>query len=91
MNGTGYPCRIAGEQIPIGARILAVANAYDAMTHDRPFRSALTSAEAVGELRRCSPHGYDERCVEALAEVVHAPKPQAAACNSDSTSPCPVA
>ncbi len=72
MNGTGYPEGLTGEQIPIEARILAVADSYEAMTHDRPHRPSLTSRQAVGELIRCADVGYDRRCVKALAEIVHA-------------------
>ena len=71
MNGTGYPGRLAGEAIPLEARILAVADAYDAMTHDRPHRAAVSSVQAVQELRRCTPSGFDPKCVDALAEVLH--------------------
>ncbi|MCD6365328.1 MAG: HD-GYP domain-containing protein [Planctomycetes bacterium] len=74
MNGTGYPQGISGENIPLGARILAVADAFDAMTHDRPHRSAMSTPAAISELRRCTPHGFDERCVEAMAELAHVPK-----------------
>ena len=72
MNGTGYPEGLAGEQIPLAARILAVADSYEAMTHDRPHRPSLTSRQAIGELVRCAGAGYDRRCVRALAEIVHA-------------------
>ena len=78
MNGTGYPQGLNGEQIPLEARILAVADSYDAMTHDRPHRTALSPLEAMAELRRCTPAGYDATCVEALAEVVHTPQLQRA-------------
>lgn len=73
FNGTGYPDGLAGEAIPMDARILAVADAYDAMTHDRPHRSALPPAVAMRELRRCTPAGYDPRCVAALAAVLGMP------------------
>jgi HD-GYP domain-containing protein (c-di-GMP phosphodiesterase class II) len=73
MNGTGYPSGLAGEAIPLGARILAVADAYDAMTHDRPHRRAISSPATVQELRRCSPHGYDPDCVDALADALNLP------------------
>ncbi len=71
MNGTGYPQKLQGEQIPFSARILAVADAYDAMTHDRPHRAALPALESLNELRRCSPAGYDPQCVSALEEIMH--------------------
>ena len=70
MNGTGYPDGLVGEQIPIEARILAVADSFDAMTHDRPHRRAITPVDAMRELRRCTPAGYDPLCVDVLAEVV---------------------
>lgn len=73
MNGTGYPDGLAGECVPVEARILMVADAYDAMTHDRPHREAMTPLQAMRELRRCAPAGYDPACVAALAEVVNLP------------------
>jgi len=69
MNGTGYPAGLSGDDIPIEARILAVADAYDAMTHDRPHQPAVTPLAAITELQRCSPAGYDPRCVDALATL----------------------
>jgi HD-GYP domain-containing protein (c-di-GMP phosphodiesterase class II) len=72
MNGTGYPEGLTGERIPLVARILAVADSYEAMTHDRPHRPSLTSRQAVSELIRCADVGYDRRCVMALAKIVHA-------------------
>jgi HD-GYP domain-containing protein (c-di-GMP phosphodiesterase class II) len=74
LNGTGYPLGLAGDDIPLEARILAVADAYEAMTHDRPQRSAMTPLRAMEELRRCTPSGYDGRCVEALAQIAHLPQ-----------------
>jgi HD-GYP domain-containing protein (c-di-GMP phosphodiesterase class II) len=71
MNGTGYPQGLRGQDIPLEARILAVADSYDAMTHDRPHRNAISPIEAMEELRRCTPAGYDEAPVNALAEVIH--------------------
>ena len=71
MNGTGYPSGLSGQQIPVEARIIAVADAYDAMTHDRPHRQAMTPLEAMKELRRCTPAGYDQSCVDALADIVN--------------------
>jgi HD-GYP domain-containing protein (c-di-GMP phosphodiesterase class II) len=69
MNGTGYPDGLIGSNIPREARILAVADSYDAMTHDRPHRSAISPADAIRELRRCCPAGYDPLCVDALTQV----------------------
>lgn len=73
LNGTGYPLALSGQEIPIEARILAVADAYDAMTHDRPHRPAMTPLAAVRELRRCCPAGYDGECVGALEEILNIP------------------
>jgi len=73
MNGTGYPAGLVGQEIPIEARILGVADAYDAMTHDRPNHPAMAPLEAMDELGRCTPAGYDPACVEALGEIVHLP------------------
>ncbi|MDP7162781.1 MAG: HD-GYP domain-containing protein [Phycisphaerae bacterium] len=74
MNGTGYPAGRRGDEIPLAARILAVADSYDAMTHDRPYRPAMMPMAAVQELRRCTPAGYDPQCVEALGEVMRLPQ-----------------
>jgi HD-GYP domain-containing protein (c-di-GMP phosphodiesterase class II) len=71
MNGTGYPAGRQGREIPLEARILAVADAYDAMTHDRPYQAAITAVDAMRELRRCSPAGYDPRCIDALTDALH--------------------
>lgn len=71
MNGTGYPDGLAGADIPVEARILGVADSYDAMTHDRPHRGALAPRRALGELVRCAGSGYDPDCVAALADAVN--------------------
>ncbi len=67
FDGSGVPDRLAGEAIPLGARIIAVAVAYAAMTAPRPYRVAGTTEEAVEELRRCAGTQFDPRVVEALA------------------------
>ena len=76
MNGTGYPDGLSGGRIPLEARILAVADTFDAMTHDRPHRQAIGPGDALSELRRCAPAGYDGECVEALADVLMTPAPK---------------
>jgi HD-GYP domain-containing protein (c-di-GMP phosphodiesterase class II) len=73
MNGTGYPLGLREDEIPLSARIVAVADTYDAMTHDRPHRLAISAHMAVQELLRCSPAGYDTDCVNALATCLHFP------------------
>jgi HD-GYP domain-containing protein (c-di-GMP phosphodiesterase class II) len=57
--GGGYPNRLCGEHIPLASRILAVCDAYDAMTEDRTYRERLDSADAVAELLRCCPSQFD--------------------------------
>lgn len=69
-NGSGYPDRLAGEAIPLAARIVAACDAYSAMTSDRPYRAALTAEEAVAELRRCAGGQFDPRVVELLCSVL---------------------
>lgn len=65
-GGGGYPSGISGTAIPLGARIIAVADAYDAMTSDRPYRTALTGEEARAELRRNAGRQFDPSVVEAF-------------------------
>ncbi len=65
LDGTGYPEGLKGEKIPILAKIVAVADTYDAMTTDRPYRRGLSKEVAIKELKRCTGTQFD-------AEVVHA-------------------
>lgn len=69
-DGTGYPQGIKGDAIPIMARIVAVADAFDALTHERPYKLAWSVEEAINELDRCSGTYYDPDVVEALITVV---------------------
>jgi two-component system cell cycle response regulator len=68
-DGTGYPDGLAGEKIPIGARIIAVCDAFVAMMRERPYINAITVAEAIAELQRGSGSQFDPHAVEAF-EVV---------------------
>ncbi|WP_028061050.1 HD domain-containing phosphohydrolase [Candidatus Solirubrobacter pratensis] len=65
-DGHGYPDRLGGDDIPLGARIIAVADAYDAMTCGRPYRGAIGAEEAVAELRACAGSQFDAIVVEAF-------------------------
>jgi diguanylate cyclase (GGDEF)-like protein/putative nucleotidyltransferase with HDIG domain len=67
-DGTGYPERLAGEEIPLGARIIFVADAFDAMTSDRVYRHSLTPAEALAELERCAGTQFDPTIVGLFVE-----------------------
>ena len=69
-DGTGYPDRLAGEDIPLAARIVRCCDAYSAITTDRPYRKARSAHEAVVELRRCAGTDFDPAVVEALAETL---------------------
>jgi HD-GYP domain-containing protein (c-di-GMP phosphodiesterase class II) len=69
-DGTGYPDHLRGEDIPLVARIVCCCDALNAMTTDRPYRAALTAAEAKAELRACSGTQFDPRVVEAVIRVL---------------------
>jgi putative nucleotidyltransferase with HDIG domain len=73
FDGTGYPDGLAGEQIPMAARIVSACDAFNAMTTTRSYRKAMPIAEAVAELRRCSGTQFDPQVVEALLTVVGDP------------------
>jgi diguanylate cyclase (GGDEF)-like protein len=78
-DGAGYPNRLAGDQIPLGARILFVADAYDAMTSERSYHERLSPQEALAELERCAGTQFDPAVVGALAqEMVPAAEPETA-------------
>jgi HD-GYP domain-containing protein (c-di-GMP phosphodiesterase class II) len=72
-DGSGYPDGLAGEEIPLGARVLLACDAYEAMTTARPYRPALSRADAEIELRRVAGSQLDPRAVEALIETLDAP------------------
>jgi diguanylate cyclase (GGDEF)-like protein len=77
-DGGGYPDGLRGEKIPLGARIVAVCDAYDAMTSDRPYQQPMAHADALAELRRCAGSQFDPRVVEAFCVVAAAAPPAAA-------------
>lgn len=66
FDGTGYPYGLSGNRIPLGARILAVVDAYTAMTDGRVYRPAISHPEALAELRRCAGSHFDPQVVEAF-------------------------
>jgi len=70
IDGSGYPDGLVGDEIPLGARIIGIADAYEAMTSDRPYRKALSDDAALNELRRCSGSQFDSELVEAFISVV---------------------
>jgi HD-GYP domain-containing protein (c-di-GMP phosphodiesterase class II) len=70
FDGTGYPLGLAGEEIPLGARIILTCDAYHAMTSDRVYRKAMGRDKALAEIRRCAGSQFDPRVAEALVEAV---------------------
>jgi len=76
-DGLGYPDRRSGDQIPLGARIIAVCDAFGAMTSDRPYGRAIDPAEAIAELRREAGGQFDPDVVEAFCVVLAAAGPDA--------------
>jgi len=69
-DGSGYPLGLKGEKVPIECRILAIAIAYSAMTHPRPYAETLSHAEALAELKRCSGSQFDPQLVEIFNELI---------------------
>jgi putative two-component system response regulator len=77
-DGYGYPRGLAGEAIPLPARIVAVADAFDAMTHPRPYRHALREEHALAELDRYAGSQFDPRCVEKFVGLTKDPAARSA-------------
>ena len=69
-NGEGYPDGLQGEEISLGARIIAVADAFDAMTSERPYRRARSVEEALAELKANVGKQFDPRVVEAFVRLM---------------------
>ena len=72
MDGRGYPDRLTGEAIPLPSRIIFVADAFEAITSDRPYRLGRPAVEALEELRRCAGTQFDPECVAALERALAA-------------------
>jgi HD-GYP domain-containing protein (c-di-GMP phosphodiesterase class II) len=70
-DGAGYPHGLMGEGIPLIARILGIADAYSAMTSDRPYRKGMSPQEAVDELRACSGRQFDPALVEVFIATLN--------------------
>jgi diguanylate cyclase (GGDEF)-like protein/putative nucleotidyltransferase with HDIG domain len=73
-DGTGYPSGLKGKNIPLEARILAVADAFDAITSPRPYREQLSSKQALDELKRCIGTQFDPEVIEIFSKVI-SPEP----------------
>ena len=68
-NGEGYPIGLKGEEIPLECRILAVADAFDAMTSDRPYRRAMSGEDALKELKKCAGVQFDPKLVDDFVKL----------------------
>jgi response regulator RpfG family c-di-GMP phosphodiesterase len=85
-DGSGYPHRLKGEDIPITGRIVAVADAFDAMTSQRPYKSAVPVAAAIAEIIRCSGTQFDPNVVQAFLHII-APEVERQALSPVNASP----
>jgi HD-GYP domain-containing protein (c-di-GMP phosphodiesterase class II) len=85
-DGTGYPSGLKGEAIPIEARILAIADAFDAMTSSRPYRDPLSYKKVLDELKRCSGIQFDPKLVEAFLPIALSTAPEEIGAVEDSGS-----
>lgn len=70
FDGSGYPNALAGESIPLGARIIAIADAYDTITSDRTYKKARTATDALAELERCANAQFDGSIVELFVRTM---------------------
>jgi HD-GYP domain-containing protein (c-di-GMP phosphodiesterase class II) len=70
FDGSGYPESLTGEGIPLGARIIAVADAYDTITSDRTYKKARTATDALAELERCANAQFDGAIVELFVRTM---------------------
>jgi PAS domain S-box-containing protein len=73
-DGAGYPAGLAGEAIPLVGRVVAVADVFDALTHDRPYKSAWPAAEAIAEIKRASGSQFDPRVAAAFLAMNNDPR-----------------
>jgi two-component system cell cycle response regulator len=75
-DGSGYPDQLSGDDIPIGASIVGVCDAYDAMTSDRAYREGMTSQKALAEIRRCSGTQFNPVVSDAFLTIIEAEQEQ---------------
>ncbi len=74
-DGGGYPDGLSGNEIPLGARVVAVCDAFDAMTTERPYRDSVSESDAIEELRRCAGTQFDPNVVSAFCNVLARERP----------------
>jgi HD-GYP domain-containing protein (c-di-GMP phosphodiesterase class II) len=73
LDGRGYPSRLRGAEIPLGSRLIAVADSYDALTTNRPYRTARSKDEALAEILRCAGTQFDPQVVDAFCSTLNRP------------------
>lgn len=78
FDGEGYPNNLSGKSIPLLARVIAITDAYDAMTSPRPYRKSISHEEALAELQRCAGSQFDPELVQAFVEVMQIRQNEAA-------------
>jgi HD-GYP domain-containing protein (c-di-GMP phosphodiesterase class II) len=71
LDGRGYPGRLRGNEIPLGSRVITVADSYDALTTNRPYRGGRSRAEALAELQRCAGTQFDAQVVNAFGAALN--------------------
>jgi putative two-component system response regulator len=69
-DGSGYPAHLSGERIPVGARVIAIADAYDTITSERTYKKARSPEEAFAELERCATNQFDPEIVRVFVETM---------------------
>jgi putative nucleotidyltransferase with HDIG domain len=75
FDGTGYPGGLKGEEIPLEARVLSIADAYDAITSMRPYHNQLPPQEALEEMRRCAGTQFDPALVKVFCQTIENSQP----------------
>ncbi len=83
-DGRGYPRGLKGEEIPVLARIIAIADAYDVMVSDRPYRKGMSHEDAMVEIHRCSGSQFDPEVAKVFVEIMQEGEWKVAAATSDS-------
>jgi HD-GYP domain-containing protein (c-di-GMP phosphodiesterase class II) len=70
FDGSGYPEALTGEKIPLGARIITIADSYDTITSDRSYKKGRTADQALSELERCAGTQFDPRLIAAFVRAM---------------------